>query len=150
MDRRLVVSRILLADGILLLVAAFIHLLSTPQIQEWLHQRMNPENLTGMPLLLALNHISVGVLLIPFGISTMYTAAGVRAGHRWAILTALANGFGALALPLLPLLLTGPGYFYSGSLSIVASVLNTIVGVSIVLSIIWMIRPGRPPSSHRT
>jgi hypothetical protein len=138
MKRRLLVSRILLIDGVLLIAAAFIHLFSTSPIQLWLSRSLSPESLSGVSLTLVLNHLSVGILLIPFGMSTMYTAAGVRAGHKWAVITALANGFGVLALPLLPLFLTGPEYFFSEITFLIASLLNTVVGVSIILAIIWM------------
>jgi hypothetical protein len=147
-DRRLFVSRILLLDGVLLIVAAFIHLFSTSLVQQWLARNLSPDSLSSISLALVLNHLSIGILLIPFGMSTMYTAAGVRAGHKWAMITALTNGFAVLALPLLPLFLIGPDYFRSEAAFLTASVINAVVGVSIVVSLLWLIRPGKSLSRH--
>jgi len=76
MNRRSIVARILMIDGALLLVVAIIHFVSTHFLTQWLTRRLTPEEylVVGLPLLL--NHLTVGILLIPLVLTTFYIARG--------------------------------------------------------------------------
>jgi len=138
MNRNIFVSRVLLVNGMLLLILAFIHLFSTPLITKWLARELTPETLKSISPPFLLNHMVVGVLLIPFGISTMYSAAGVRAGHTWARGIATTNALAVLVLPLLVITLMGSEYFSSKPF-LAAAVLVTVIGLSMLLMLIWLV-----------
>ncbi|MBI4547249.1 MAG: hypothetical protein HY707_04660 [Ignavibacteriae bacterium] len=137
MNKNTIVSRVLLVDGILLLILAFIHLFSTPLISKWLSRELTAESLSNISPPFLLNHLVVGVLLIPFGISTMYSASGVRAGHPWARGIAITNALAVLILPLIVVVLMGPEYFNSKPF-LAATVLITVIGLSMFLTLIWL------------
>lgn len=148
-DKRLIVSRILLVDGILLIVVAFIHLLSTFPLKDWLARELTPKALSGISAPFLLNHLVVGVLLIPFGVSTLYSAVGVMAGQRWARVIAMTNALAVLVLPIILIALIGPEY-YAAAPFLVASILITIIGFSMIVPLFWLWNDSahRPPHEH--
>ncbi len=137
MDKRLVVSRILLVDGVLLVLLAFLHLLSTPIIQKWLARDLTSRVLTSFSPLFLLNHIAIGILLIPFGVSTLYSAAGVRAGHPWARGIAMTNALAILVMPLVVGYMMGIQY-YNTPLFLGAAVIITLIGISMFVPLVWL------------
>jgi hypothetical protein len=85
MNRRLIVARIVSVTGSLLLIVAAIHLLVTPALKSAILDRtLTPQELRIVSPPFLLNHIVVGILLIPLGFISLYTASGIRAGERWA------------------------------------------------------------------
>ena len=58
-----------------------------------------------------LNHVTVGVLLVPLGILTLYAAPHATAGARWAIITTRLSACTVATLPGLVLFFTGSRYF---------------------------------------
>jgi hypothetical protein len=69
--------------GVLLLIAAAIHLLVTPTLKRVILDRvLTPEELLIVSPPFLLNHIVMGILLIPIGFVTIYCASGIRAGER--------------------------------------------------------------------
>ncbi len=145
MNRRYFVSKILLIDGILMILVAFVHLFSTPLIAKWLTRELTPETLASISPAFLLNHIIVGILLIPFGVSTLYSAIGVRAGQAWARGIAMTNAISVLIMPLLIVWLMGTQYF-SAPIFLFAAIVMTVVGVTMVLPLIWL--AGSPPVSN--
>jgi hypothetical protein len=98
MDRSALAARILKADGVLLLVVALIHFAATPFALCFVSSQSTPEAFVqiGPPFLLSF--IVVGILLVPIGLSTIYSADSFRRGEPWA---RAICGFNALAV-LLP------------------------------------------------
>ena len=133
----LLVSRILLIDGVLLIIVAFIHILSTPLISKWLTRELSSEAVANISPPFLLDHLVVGVLLIPFGVSTIYSAAGVRSGQRWARIIAMTNAVAVLSLPVLLILLMGLDYFTAIPF-LIASILITLVGFSMIIPLLWL------------
>ncbi len=131
------VSKILLIDGILLIVLAFIHLFATPLIDKWLAHQLTAQVLENVSPAFLLNHIVVGILLIPFGVSTLYSSIGVRAGQGWARGIALTNALAVMSMPLLVVILMGPQYF-EAPVFLVAAILITVIGLSMILPLIWL------------
>ena len=140
MSRRYLVSQILLVDGILLIFVAFIHLFATPLIGKWLARELTPEALKNISPPFLLDHIVVGILLMPFGISTLYSAAGVRAGQSWARNIAIVNALVVLLMPLLLVVFIGPSYF-SAMPFLVAAIIMTCVAISMILPLLWLRKP---------
>jgi hypothetical protein len=137
MGRRYLVSKILLVDGILLIVLAFVHLISTPLISKWLSRQLTEQVLRDISPPFFLNHITVGILLIPFGISTLFSAVGVRSGQWWARGIALTNALAVLFLPLLVVVIMGSRYF-DAPLFLIAAIIVTVIGLSMILPLIWL------------
>jgi len=137
MSRLHAVSNILLIDGILLIVLAFIHLFATPLINKWLALQLTAQSLENLSPPFLLNHIVVGILLIPFGVSTLYSSIGVRSGHGWARGIALTNAVAVMTLPLMVVIFMGPKYF-EAPLFLAASILVTVIGLSMILPLLWL------------
>jgi hypothetical protein len=135
--RRTIVARILLIDGVLLITLAFVHLLATPIIQTWLTRELTPEKLKQVTPPQFLDNVVVGMLLIPFGVSTLYSAIGVRAGQTWARAVAITNAFSVTVMPLLVILVMGPGYF-STLASVMAAASITSIGLSMFIPLLWL------------
>ena len=137
MNRWYLVSNILLFDGVLLIVLAFLHLFATPLISKWLSRELTPQTLENISPPFLLNHIVVGILLIPFGVSTLYSAIGVRGGQGLARGIAITNALAVLVFPLLIAWLMGKQYF-TAPLFLVATILITIIGITMLLPLIWL------------
>ncbi len=135
--KRAVVSRILLVDGALMIVVAFFHLLSTPLIQTWLSRELNATTLSTVSPAYLLNHLLVGILLIPFGISTLYGAGGVRVGQPWARVIAMTNAIAVLVLPIVVALVMGPLYFNS-PIFVIAGGAIVVIGISMFIPLLWI------------
>jgi hypothetical protein len=118
MNRRLIVARIISVTGSLLLIVAAIHLLVTPALKSAiLDGVLTPQELRIVSPPFLLNHIVVGILFIPLGFITLYTASGIRAGERWAWVINLAIGLTILSLPVVLVLVmhaeySAPFHFY--------------------------------------
>jgi hypothetical protein len=130
------VSRILLIDGILIIIIAFIHLFATPLITKWFAQDVSVETLSHLALSSMVNQL-VGILLVPFGLSTLYCAMGVRVGQHFARMIAMINAIAIIIIPLLILILMGPQYLNS-ALILTADVLMALIGVSMFIFLLWL------------
>ena len=137
MNRPYLVSKILLIDGVLLIVIAFVLLFATPLIREWMARDLTPQSLSKISPPVYLNHIAAGILLIPFGVSTLYSAIGVRSGQTFARVIALLNAVMVMILPLIVAVLMGRQYF-TEPIFLVATVSICVVGVSMVIPLIWL------------
>lgn len=105
-----VASVVLAICGFTLIVVAIIHLWISPLLYAWFG-RMVPaaRPVLGPPFLL--NHVVVGVLLLPLGINTLIASFGVRKGDRRAWRIACVNSLAVAVLPLLLVaIMRGPDY----------------------------------------
>ena len=120
MNAQRIAARFLRAVGILLIMLGLAHIAATPHI---------PALLSGSPPAvyeramgpILLNHVLVGILLLPLGYTTWIAAASREGNAAWATRTLIANTTVMLALPVLiavfmrrpyytsPLFLTGVG-----------------------------------------
>jgi hypothetical protein len=148
MKRRLVVARILIVEGIFLLMAAAIHFAVVPMLQRILAQWLSPDefNLVSPPFFL--NHVVVGVLLAAIGVTTIYSSSGIRAGERWAWVVGMVNGLAILCLPL-ALFWIMPGHYFRAIPFLVAAILVTLVGLSMVWPLLWIRSEFRNENSSR-
>jgi hypothetical protein len=148
MKRRLVVARILIFEGILLLMAAAIHFAVVPMLRRILAQWLSPDefNLVSPPFFL--NHVVVGVLLAAVGVTTIYSSSGIRAGERWAWVVAMVNGLAILCLPL-ALFWIMPAHYFRAIPFLVAAILVTLVGLSMVWPLLWIRSEFRNETGNR-
>jgi hypothetical protein len=138
MNRRRIASGIIRVTGVLLLIVAAIHLVVTPVLKSVILDRvLKPEQLqiVGPPFLL--NHIVVGILLIPIGFITFYSARGIREGARWAWIICLAIGLTILSLPVVLALVMRAEYFRATPF-LIATALITIVGITMTAVLILL------------
>lgn len=136
MNKQHIAARVLLADGALLCLVALIHLFDTPLVGMWLNSNLSVESLRSLSPDILLSQF-IGIIIIPFGISTMYSAAGVRSGHHWARRIALTNAAAVVIIPLILFYLGGSQYAAS-SLLLPADILMIIAGVSMFLILLWI------------
>ncbi|HZE64303.1 MAG TPA: hypothetical protein VE056_10500 [Pyrinomonadaceae bacterium] len=135
MNRRLIVARLISVTGVLLLIVAAIHLLVTPVLKSFILDRvLTPQELRIVSPPFLLNHIVVGILLIPLGFITLYTAAGIRAGERWAWVINLAIGLTILSLPVVLVFVMRAEYFQALPF-LIATALITIVGITMTAAL---------------
>jgi hypothetical protein len=136
MNRRLIVARIISVTGSLLLIVAAIHLLVTPALKRAiLDHVLTPLELRIVSPPFLLNHIVVGILLLPLGFITLYTAPGIRAGERWAWVINLAIGLTILTLPVVLVLVMRAEYFQAVPF-LIATALITIVGITMTAALL--------------
>src|SRR6267143_4878459 len=135
MNRRLIVARLMSVTGVLLLIVAAIHLLVTPVLKSFILDRvLTAQELRIVSPPFLLNHIIVGILLIPLGFITLYTASGIRAGERWAWVINLAIGLTILSLPVVLVFVMRAEYFQALPF-LIATALITTVGITMTATL---------------
>jgi hypothetical protein len=139
MRKRFLASRVIAIVGVLLLVVAAIHLIITPLLKEAVLDRvLAPEMLPIVAPPFVLNHVVVGILLIPLGAATLYCSAGIRTGQRWAWVICLFIGLALLCLPAALLLIMRGGMFQALPFR-VAEVLVTISAATMPTVLWWVL-----------
>ena len=136
MNRRWIVARIIRVTGSLLLIVATIHLIVTPVLKRAVLDRvLRPQELRIVSPPFLLNHIVVGILLIPLGFIALYTASAISAGERWAWVINLTIGLTILSLPVVLVLVMRAEYFRAIPF-LMAAALITIVGITMTAALI--------------
>jgi hypothetical protein len=139
MNKRVISSRILRVEGILLLAVATIHLLIIPELRSLLGRLLTPGDFRFVWSPFLLNHAVVGILLIPLGLSTLYCASGVRSGERWSWRVGMTNALTILSLPVVLVTVMERRYF-SALPFLIATILITVVGLSMIWPMLWVRR----------
>jgi hypothetical protein len=138
MSRTHVVARTVSVTGVLLLIVAAIHLAVTPALKKAILDRtLTPEQLSIVQPPFLLNHLVVGILLIPIGLITIYSAPALRAGERWAWFVNFSNGLTILSLPIV-LALVMPLSDFQALPFLIAAGLITIVGITMTAALLWI------------
>src|SRR6266480_1919588 len=138
MSRTQIVARTVSVTGVLLLVVAAIHLAVTPLLKkEVLDRTLTPEQLSIVQPPFLLNHLVVGILLIPIGFITIYSAPALRAGERWAWIVNFTNGLTILSLPIV-LAIVMPLSDFQALPFLIAAGLITIVGIAMTAALWWI------------
>jgi hypothetical protein len=83
-NRSLTRQRLLRGAGILLVTLGIVHLLATPHIATLVRSSAALSSAQWLTPPMLLNHILVGVLLIPLGFLTAYAAPHAVSGASWA------------------------------------------------------------------
>jgi len=126
--------------GALLLVVAAIHLAVTPVLKAAILDRtLTPQQLSIISPPFLLNHLVVGILLIPIGFITLYSAPALRLGKRWAWIINFADGLTILSLPIV-LALVMPATDFQALPFLIAAGLITTVGITMTAALLWIRR----------
>ena len=136
MNRRSVVARILMLDGVVLLVVATLYFILTDRAIKWLAYRLTPLEYSEISPQFVLNHIAVGILLIPLALTTFYCAWGVRKGQHWSRVVSVINGLSVLSLPAVLSWFMGAQY-YGSIFFLLASLLIILVGITMLIPLVW-------------
>lgn len=91
--------RLTQATGILLILLGIIHLIATPFLLGWLSRQLHSDYTLLAIAAMRLNHILVGILLLPLGISTFWSGKALE--QPWALRLAGLNALTLLCLPIL-------------------------------------------------
>ena len=138
MSRTQIVARTVSVTGVLLLIVAAIHLAVTPILKKAILDRtLTPQQLSIVQPPFLLNHLVVGILLIPIGFITIYSAPALRAGERWAWIVNFANGVTILSLPIV-LALVMPVRDFQALPFLIAASLITIAGITMTAALLWI------------
>jgi hypothetical protein len=91
-------SRMMIIQGALLILVAIIHLVMTPEIGKIVAHNTTASTYVFLWPPYMLDHVAVGILLFPLGISTMLCASGVVRGDKLARRIACLNALAVLGL----------------------------------------------------
>jgi hypothetical protein len=135
----LIASHILIVEGTLLLVVAAIHMLVIPSLRGVFVRVLSPGAFRFIWSPFLLNHVVVGILLVPLGLSTLYCASGIRSGQRWSWRVGVTNALTILSLPL-ALVMIMERHYFSALPFLLATILITAVGLSMIWPLLWVRR----------
>jgi hypothetical protein len=130
-------ARILQVQGILILVVAAIHFGATPFLRSTLAQQLSASDFQFVWPPFLLSFLVVGILLIPVGVSTLFCAAGIRAGQGWSWRFGIINALAILSLPAL-LACTMDRRYFTATPFLVAAILISLVGLSMGWPLWWV------------
>ena len=141
MNAQRIAARFLRAVGILLIMLGVVHIAATPHI---------PSLLSGCPPAVyeravgptLLNHVLVGILLLPLGYTTWIAAASRERNEAWATRTLIANTIVTFTLPVsIAVFMLRPEY-YTGPLFLTGVGLVAIISLLMVAAT-WVRIGGR-------
>lgn len=135
---RLVILRL---GGILLIGLGGLHLAVTPLIARLVDRGASPDAADWLAPPMLLNHVVVGLLLLPLGILTAYAAPHAAGGIRWALVVCRVVAVTVAALPLTLFVLMGTRYFDAMPFRFATGVVCT-ASVTLLVAAFW-------PASHR-
>ena len=133
LKRSLTRLRLLRGAGILLMTLGIIHLLATPHIATLVRDSASPASVRWLTPPMLLNHILVGVLLIPLGFLTAYAAPNAVDGASWAQVVVRTAALSVAALPVALFALMGTRYYFDAPLFVLGAALTVIVAVLLLI-----------------
>jgi hypothetical protein len=111
--QRLTAARSLRVCGILLWIAAGIHLAALPLLSGTVASRMTADAFAFVWPPFAFSYVLDAILLVPLGFTAFYCAGGVLQGERWGTILGLSSALVVLAIPGVIVLMMGFRYFSS-------------------------------------
>jgi hypothetical protein len=129
--------RLLRGGGAGLIILGLVHLLATPHIATLLRRSTTAAVGEWLTPPMLLNHVLVGVLLIPLGYLTLYAAPDAVRGSSWAQMTVRTVSISAASLPIAIFSLMGRPYFLDAPLFVLGVAL-TVAAVLLLLVAAFM------------
>ncbi len=127
---------ILRLGGVMIVVLGVLHLAVTPFIARLITDNVSEAIAVWLTPPMVLNHVVVGILLLPLGILTFYAAPSAVAGERWAIIVTRISALSVAALPLVLFLVMGSRYF-SAIPFVVATIIVCVAAVTLLAAAFW-------------
>jgi uncharacterized membrane protein len=131
--------------GLLLVVLGVVHTIATPHIRDLLGDSSTEvyQRAVGPTLL---NHVLMGILLLPLGYTTWLAAAVQNRNEAWARRVLMVNGIVLLTLPAsIAVFMRRPEY-YTAPLFLAGVSLVTVIPLLTIVAA-WMIRRGAAKSA---
>ncbi len=129
------------AVGVLLIVLGVVHTIATPHIRDLLGDSSSEvyQRAVGPTLL---NHVLMGILLLPLGYTTWLAAAAQNRNAAWARRVLMVNGIVLLTLPAsIAVFMRRPEY-YTAPLFLTGVILVTVISLLTIVAA-WLIGRGR-------
>ena len=98
-------------SGVLLIVLGIVHLVATPHISRLIRHSTSAQAANQLIPPMLLNHVLVGVLLLPLGCLMLYAAPHSAARAAWAQVVVRTTAVTVATLPVTLLALMGFRYF---------------------------------------
>ncbi len=102
---------IMRSGGVLLIILGVLHLAVTPFIARLIEENASVEGAAFLSPPMLLNHVVVGLLLLPLGVLTFYAAPSAAAGEQWAVLVTRVTAVAVAGLPVALFAVMGTRYF---------------------------------------
>ena len=125
------------AIGVLLIVLGVVHTIATPHIRDLLGESSTEvyQRAVGPTLL---NHVLMGILLLPLGYSTWVAAASQNRHAEWARRILMVNGIVLLTLPAsIAVFMRRPEY-YTAPLFLTGVALVTVISLLTIVAA-WLV-----------
>src|SRR5437588_12465322 len=103
--------RLLRASGVLLILLGIVHLIATSDIAKLIRNSTSAKGAEWLTPPMLLNHILVGLLLLPLGYLTIYAAPRAAANLAWAQVIVRTSALTVATLPVTLVVLMGRSYF---------------------------------------
>jgi hypothetical protein len=127
---------ILRLGGGMIVVLGVLHLAVTPFIARLITDNVTEAIAVWLTPPMVLNHVVVGILLLPLGILTFYAAPSTVAGERWALIVTRVSAITVATLPLVLFLVMGSRYF-SAIPFVVATIIVCIAALTLLAAAFW-------------
>jgi len=130
--------------GVVFLVVAIIHFVATPLILRGAFDgNVAPRAEAIVRASFLLNHLVVGILLMPMGLSTILAAPGIAGNDKLSRRIGWANTLASVAMPITVAAVMGREQIVGGGPFTIAVALVTIAPLAL-LAAMWITRPNGP------
>jgi hypothetical protein len=119
--------------GILLVVLGIVHLVATPHIAILIRHSASAASASRLTPPMLLNHVLVGVLLLPLGYLTLYAAPHAVSAAPWAQVVVRTAAIAVVTLPIALFALMGTRYYFDAPLFVVGAALTLVVAVTLAV-----------------
>jgi cytochrome bd-type quinol oxidase subunit 1 len=124
--------------GLLLIVLGIVHTMATPHIRDLLGESSSEvyQRAVGPTLL---NHVLMGILLLPLGYTTWLAAAAENRHATWARRVLMVNGIVLLTLPASVAVFMRRPEYYTAPLFLTGVILVTVISLLTIVAA-WLVR----------
>jgi hypothetical protein len=127
---------ILKLGGAMLVSLGMLHLAVTPLIARFIGQNVPAASTDWFTPPMLLNHVVVGILLLPLGILTFYASPSAILGERWALVVTRTSAITVALLPVTLFFLMGTRYFEAIPF-VVATTIVCIAALTLLAAAFW-------------
>jgi len=128
-------STVLRVGGWLLTALGVLHIAVTPEISHLIRQSTTPAAAAWLLPPMLLNHVILGILLLPLGGLTVYAAPFAARGERWALVVSRVVAATVSTLP--PTLLALMGVRYRAPAFVAATAILSAACVALLAAAFW-------------
>jgi uncharacterized BrkB/YihY/UPF0761 family membrane protein len=127
---------ILRIGGLLVLALGVLHLVVTPLISRLITENVSEATANWLTPPMLLNHVVVGILLLPLGFLTFYAAQPAVSGENWAILVTRVSAITLILLPAVLFFIMGTHYF-SAIPFVIATIIVCAAALAVFAAAFW-------------